>query len=129
MDADFLTIRPNALEPIYQQIAAQLRRLIASGQLHAGDELPSVRDVAVHHAINPMTVSRAYSQLEGEGLLERRRGRGMAVAGSNHSPQPTEARLDQLEPHLTELVRQARELKLPSRLLLQRLKLLLEDTE
>ena len=129
MDASLLTIRPSAPEPIYQQIAAQLRRLIASGRLAAGEELPSVRDVAVHHAINPMTVSRAYSQLEGEGLLERRRGRGMAVAGSNHSPQPPEARLEQLEPRLTELARQARELKLPSRLLLQRLRSLLEDAE
>jgi GntR family transcriptional regulator len=82
MEADILSIRPSAPEPIYRQIADQLRRLIASGRLVQGAELPSVRKVAVRHAINPMTVSRAYSQLEAAGLLERRRGKGMIVASS-----------------------------------------------
>jgi GntR family transcriptional regulator len=76
-------IAPTAPTPIYRQIVEQVRRMIASGQLKPGDDLPSVRAVAMHHAINPMTVSKAYSMLETEGLLERLRGVGMAVAGSS----------------------------------------------
>lgn len=73
-------IAPAAVTPIYRQIVDQVRRLVASGQLAPGDELPSVRTVALEHAINPMTVSKAYSLLEAAGLLERRRGVGMVVA-------------------------------------------------
>ncbi|SFU36814.1 GntR family transcriptional regulator [Pseudoduganella namucuonensis] len=73
-------IAPTSPIPIYKQIVEQVRRMVASGQLKPGDDLPSVRAVALHHAINPMTVSKAYSMLETEGLLTRRRGVGMAVA-------------------------------------------------
>lgn len=129
MHADRFTISPGATEPIYQQISAQLRRLIASGQLPPGEVLPSVRDMAVQHAINPMTVSRAYCQLEGEGLLTRLRGKGMVVAQSAHGVLPTEKRLARLQVQLAEVARQARELDLPARLVVQRLKSLLEDSE
>jgi GntR family transcriptional regulator len=83
MDFD---ISPSAPTPIYRQIVEQLRRMVASGQLRGGDALPSVRAVALHHAINPMTVSKAYSLLETEGLLVRQRGVGMAVADVKSAP-------------------------------------------
>jgi GntR family transcriptional regulator len=129
MNADRFTIFPGAAEPIYQQIGAQLRRLIASGQLPPGEVLPSVRDMAIQHAINPMTVSRAYCQLEGEGLLTRLRGKGMVVAQGAHAVLPAEKRLARLQVQLAEVARQARELNLPARLVVQRLKSLLEDSE
>ncbi len=129
MNADRFTILPGATEPIYRQIGSQLRRLIASGQLPPGEELPSVRDVAVQHAINPMTVSRAYCQLEGEGLLTRLRGKGMVVADGAHAVLSPEQRLARLQAQLADVARQARELNLPARLVLQRLKLLLEGPE
>ncbi len=129
MNADRFTILPGATEPIYRQIGSQLRRLIASGQLPPGEELPSVRDVAVQHAINPMTVSRAYCQLEGEGLLTRLRGKGMVVADGVHAVLSPEQRLARLQAQLADVARQARELNLPARLVLQRLKLLLEGPE
>ena len=128
MDASLLTIQPNAPEPIYRQIVEQLRRLIASGQLLAGEVLPSVREVAGFHAVNPMTVSRAYCQLEGEGLLTRLRGKGMVVARA-HTVLSPEQRLARLQVQLAEVARQTRELNLPARLVLQRLKSLLEDSE
>ena len=85
--------------PIYRQIVDQVERAIASGQAKTGDELPSVRALAQAHAINSMTVSKAYSLLEAQGLLERRRGIGMLIAA-----QPLRAgqrqRLDLLEPAL-----------------------------
>ncbi|MBS0382371.1 MAG: GntR family transcriptional regulator [Proteobacteria bacterium] len=121
MDASLLTIQPTSAEPIYRQIVEQLRRLIAGGQLVPGDLLPSVRDVAGFHAVNPMTVSRAYSLAESEGLLERLRGRGMAVAAITRSAQTPGQRLALLEPQLAALARQARELELSAEPVLQRL--------
>ena len=77
-------------EPIYRQLVEQVRRLVAGGQLAAGNELPSVRETAQALAINPMTVSKAYSQLEATGVLERRRGVGMVVA-AHHTRAQTKA--------------------------------------
>jgi|SRR5579871_840396 len=127
MDASLLTIQPNAAEPIYRQIVEQLRRLIASGQLVAGELLPSVREVAGFHAINPMTVSRAYGMAEAEGLLERLRGKGMAVAAVRKASQSQAQRMALLEPQLTALARHIRELELPAEPVLRRLTDLLEE--
>lgn len=127
MDASLFVVQPAAPEPIYRQIVEQLRRLIAGGQLAAGDALPSVRDVAGYHAINPMTVSRAYSLAESEGLLERQRGKGMLVAGTRQSSQSQSQRLGLLEPHMQDLARQSRELELPADAVLRRLTKLLGD--
>ena len=127
MDASLLTIQPASPEPIYRQIVQQLRRLIAGGQLRAGELLPSVRDVAGFHAINPMTVSRAYGLAEGEGLLERLRGKGMAVAGNGHSMPSQNQRLSLLEPQLAAVAQQARELELPADAVVRRLHKLLGD--
>ena len=129
MDASLLTIAPGAAEPIYRQIVEQLRRMIAGGQLPPGERLPSVREVAGFHAINPMTVSRAYSLLEGEGLLERLRGTGMAVAQRARRTRSEVERMGLLEPRLHDLARAARELELPASRVLRRLGELLEDGE
>jgi GntR family transcriptional regulator len=127
MDASLLTIQPNAPEPIYRQIVEQLRRLIASGQLTAGELLPSVRDVAGFHAVNPMTVSRAYGIAEAEGLLERLRGKGMAVAATRKAVQSESQRMALLEAQLQALARQANELELPAEPVLRRLAKLLGE--
>jgi GntR family transcriptional regulator len=125
MDASLLTIQPNAPEPIYRQIVEQLRRLIASGQLTAGELLPSVRDVAGFHAVNPMTVSRAYGMAEAEGLLERLRGKGMVVAATRKAVHSESQRMALLETQLQELARHANELELPAEPILRRLAKLL----
>jgi len=105
------SIAPSDPTPIYRQIVDQVRRQMAGGQLRPGTELPSVRALAQQHAINPMTVSKAYSLLEAEGLLERRRGMGMVVAGQGAHRAVDPERL--LAPLLQALVRQAAELGLP----------------
>jgi GntR family transcriptional regulator len=127
MDASLLNIQPTASEPIYRQIVEQLRRLIAGGQLAAGETLPSVRDVAGFHAINPMTVSRAYGIAESEGLLERLRGKGMVVAATRKAAHTESQRLSLLEPQLQALARHADELELPAQLVLRRLTKLLGE--
>ncbi|MFC4525603.1 GntR family transcriptional regulator [Dyella halodurans] len=121
MDASIFAIQPTSAEPIYRQIVEQLRRLIAGGQLASGELLPSVRDVAGFHAINPMTVSRAYGIAETEGLLERLRGKGMAVAAMHRGTQSQAHRLALLEAQLADVARHAQELELPAELVLRRL--------
>jgi len=76
-----LDINATSGVPIYRQVLEQLRRGIVSGQLAPGEQLTSVRDLAAELRVNPMTVSKAYSLLELDGLVERRRGIGLFVAG------------------------------------------------
>lgn len=103
-------IQPSDSTPIYRQIVEQVQRRVRSGQWGAGEALPSVRAVALEHAINPMTVSKAYSLLEAEGLLERVRGMGMVVAPLPADPEAQ--RWLRLEPALTSLAQQVRDLGL-----------------
>jgi GntR family transcriptional regulator len=60
----------------------QVKQMIASGQLRAGDAVPSVRALTTSHAVNAMTISKAYSLLQAEGLLQRQRGKPMTVAAN-----------------------------------------------
>lgn len=66
--------------PIYRQLIDQVRAGMASGTLSAGDQLPTVRQLAVDLAINPNTVMRAYRELELGGLLETQQGTGTFVS-------------------------------------------------
>jgi GntR family transcriptional regulator len=66
--------------PVYRQIIDQVRGGIASGQLAHGDQLPTVRQLAVDLAINPNTVVRAYRELELGGLLETHQGTGTFIS-------------------------------------------------
>jgi GntR family transcriptional regulator len=95
-------ILPNATTPIYRQIVEQVHRLVAGGQLAVGADLPSVRAVALQHAINPMTVSKAYSLLEAQGILERRRGVGMVVAAPGAGAGPASDTMALLKPALAQ---------------------------
>src|SRR5689334_22552043 len=65
--------------PVYRQLIDQVRTGIASGALQAGDQLPTVRQLAVDLAINPNTVVRAYRELELGGLLETNQGTGTFI--------------------------------------------------
>ena len=67
--------------PIYRQVVDQVRHQIMAGQLREGDQLTTVRDLSLELKVNPMTISKAYSLLEAEALVARRRGIGLFVAG------------------------------------------------
>jgi GntR family transcriptional regulator len=103
-------VLPSSATPIYRQLVEQVQRLVAGGQLKAGDELPSVRSLAERHAINPMTVSKAYSLLEAQGLLTRRRGVGMEVAEQATATRAVNERIALLEPALHAAALQAQQL-------------------
>jgi Predicted transcriptional regulators len=69
----------NENQPIYRQLRDKVVAMILEGTLGEGDALPSVRSVAAEHTLNPLTVLKGYQQLVDEGLVEKRRGRGMFV--------------------------------------------------
>ena len=111
-------LNPQSGTPIYRQLVEQITRLIAGGQLAAGTELPSVRELAEVHAINPMTISKAYGLLEGSGLLERQRGKPMRVAARRRAQASLTQRVQQLDPAIRELVLAARQLEVGKKELL-----------
>lgn len=69
----------NDNQPIYRQLRDKVVAMILEGSLADGDALPSVRNVAAEFSLNPLTVLKGYQQLVDEGLVEKRRGRGMFV--------------------------------------------------
>ena len=82
--------------PIYAQLERSLRAAIASGRLRPGDQLPTVRQLAVELQVNANTVARVYSDLERAGVLETRRGVGSFVSATPaqaHPPRDQERRL------------------------------------
>ena len=86
----------------------QVTHAVAAGALRAGEELPSVRTVAHDYVVNPMTVSKAYSLLEQQGVVERRRGMGMIVRAK--SSVAIAERLTLLQPALDHAAAVARQL-------------------
>ena len=65
--------------PLYDQIASRIRLAIASGELRAGEGLPSVRQLAARLRVNPATIVQAYRELESEGFVKTRHGAGTFV--------------------------------------------------
>lgn len=122
-------LNPQSGIPIYRQLIDQVRRMIAGGQLKSGDDLPSVRELALEHAVNPMTISKAYSMLEIEGLLIRQRGKPMQVAAENMQSKTKESRLAHLRPQLEHLAVAAQQLEISDDILVKELKRFLAEQE
>ena len=93
--------------PIHQQVRDGLRRLMLSGVLQPGDQLPSVRKLATELAINPNTIQRAYAQLEAEGLVYSVAGRGSFVAEDGEQ---NIRRMEELTASLRETIEELRHL-------------------
>jgi GntR family transcriptional regulator len=104
-------IHPSSGLPIYRQIMDQVRALVASRRLNAGDLVPSIRQLAGDLDVNMMTVSKAYARLEVEGVLERVRGTGMRVQATRPSGTATE-RQRKLAPQVEALATRAMQLGL-----------------
>lgn len=73
----------NGSIPIYMQIIRYIKKQIIKGELKSEDKIPSVRDLADTLSVNPNTVSRAYQELEREGLTETQRGMGTYIVGDD----------------------------------------------
>ncbi len=76
----FSKVDPRSPTPIYAQIADRIRVAVASGEISAGDGLPSVRALATRLRVNPATVVQAYRDLERDAIVEMRQGAGTFVA-------------------------------------------------
>lgn len=94
-----LIIRNTSGQPIYDQITAQIKALILSGELAPGDALPSMRALAKDLRISVITTKRAYEELEREGFVETVPGKGSFVAQTN-TELIREENLRQIESHL-----------------------------
>src|SRR5215469_6427840 len=92
--------------PVYRQLIDQVTGGIASGSLEAGDQLPTVRQVAVDLSINPNTVVRAYRELEIRGLLETQQGTGTFITQQKVKRDEMERRR-QLDQIVTDFVARA----------------------
>lgn len=102
----WLRIDPHSGLPIYLQLVVQLKRAIASGQLRAGDQLPSVRELAEELTVNPNTISRCFQELERDGLVSSLQGRGTFVTGAAQEGEWREAEFGRLVRRLVEECRQ-----------------------
>jgi len=91
-----VSVDPRDRTPIYAQLDRALRAAIATGRLTTGDQLPTVRQLAVELSVNANTVARVYAELERSGILETRRGVGTFVSATPaqaHPPRQHERRL------------------------------------
>ncbi len=92
-------VDPQSGVPIFRQLMDQVKLSVATGTARPGDEMPSIRSLAVSLGVNPMTISKAYSLLERDGVLERRPGLTLVVAAT--APDQLQVRkLEQLEARL-----------------------------
>ena len=98
---------PNSDLPLFAQIVRQFRQAMAEGRLRPGDQLPTVRDLAVELLVNPNTVAKAYQELEKAGSIVARRGAGTFVADGASPLAPAEKErivTEKIEACLTEAV-------------------------
>jgi GntR family transcriptional regulator len=101
-----LFVNPAGELSIYRQIMRQIVEAIAAGRLKPGDKLPSHRDLAERLVVAPLTVKKAYDELEAEGFIETQRGRGTFVGNSIPEPDAA-ASQDQLRAAARNLLSQA----------------------
>jgi GntR family transcriptional regulator len=108
----FISVDPSDPKPTYLQIVEAVRRAIAIGALRPGDQLPTIREVAVRARINRNTVSRAYLELEHQGLVRARQGAGCFVSNGGTNVARKE-RLRQLRRKAEELALEAFHYRVP----------------
>ena len=113
-------------EPIYEQIANQIKGMIIKGELEEGEALPSIRALAKDLQISVITTKRAYEELEKEGFIETMQGKGSFVAMQNKELMK-EKKLKIIEEKLAEVVEESRLLGLRYIEVKEMLKILFEE--
>lgn len=106
-----LTISQADRRPMYLQIMEQVKQRVASGDWAPGQEIPSIRSLAVDTRVSVITIKRAYLELEREGIIVTRQGRGTFVADNVDLSQNLQ--LQELDQRLQSAVRLARQLAVP----------------
>jgi GntR family transcriptional regulator len=104
---ELVVLEPSDPTPIYAQLDRGLRAAIATGRLRPGDQLPTVRQLAVGLRVNANTVARVYAELERAGILETRRGVGSFVAAAPEKARPPDERKRRLRAFATRVLADA----------------------
>ena len=102
------TVDPRSGVPLYLQLMEQVKRAVALGTLAGGEQLPTVKSLALGLTINPNTVARAYRDLEREGVIETSPGRGSFVRAESALGEARRAADDVARDGLAEAIRQAK---------------------
>ena len=123
-----IIVDPHNGVPVYRQVMDQIKFQIASGMIEAGDELPSTRTLSSQLGVNPMTISKSYSFLEKEGVLERRPGRPLVVS-TLQAESMQEGKLEHLRQSLAPTVTVIRQLGVDPPQALDVLRQMLEGAE
>ena len=101
-----LKIDPRSSTPIYEQIELGIKELILKGGLKSNDKLPSVREMSTILTINPNTISKAYGELERDGIIETLRGKGTFVT-YNFKGKVDEKKIDYIQGELKKIILEA----------------------
>ncbi len=123
-----IVVDPSSGVPVYRQLMDQIKFHVASGLLEPGDELPSTRALSSELGVNPMTISKAYSYLEKEEVVERRPGRPLVVR-SRSGEAMTDQKMDQLRESLSAPARVARQMNIDRDKALELFRELLDSSE
>lgn len=115
-------------DPIYMQILNQIRQSILSGELRAGDSLPSIRQLAKDLQVSVITTKRVYEELEKEKLIDSVVGKGSFVSGANKEF-IREQRMKRLEEKMLEIIRDSKELSMSQQDLINHLTLLFKEEQ
>ena len=104
---DIVSIDPRDATPIYAQLERGLRAAVATRRLRPGDQLPTVRQLAVELQINANTVARVYAELERAGVIETRRGVGSFISATPAEAHPPRERDRRLRAFVTRVLADA----------------------
>lgn len=121
-----ILISSHTSKPIYEQIADQIKGLIMSGELQAGDAVPSIRAMAKSLHISVLTVQKAYDKLQAEGFIETTAGKGCFVSAQNQDLY-LEEQQKKIEEHFTSAIDLARKSGIKLDDLIRLLSLLYEE--
>jgi GntR family transcriptional regulator len=102
-----ISIDPRDKTPIYAQLERGLRAAIATGRLRPGEQLPTVRQLAVELQVNANTVARVYTDLERAGVIETRRGVGSFISATPAQARPPRERERRLRAFVTRVLADA----------------------
>ena len=123
-----MIINHSSMQPIYEQIADQIKEQVLRGEILAGEALPSVRTLAKDLKISALTVKKAYDSLESEGMVVTVHGKGSFIAATNQELLMEERRRE-LEKELEAAVRKARIGGLTAQEICETFQIIMEDGE
>ncbi len=123
-----IVVDPGSGVPVYRQLMDQVKFHVTSGLLAPGDELPSTRALSAELGVNPMTISKAYSYLEKEGVVERRPGRPLVVKAVAET-ESEDRKVEQLTESLAGTVTMVRQLGIDPERALETFRAMLDGSE